>query len=421
MTIIKRPYYQSGSVLQDMNAPPLKDIIPKRMGTGNYQIKRDNFVEPDPKPRRMRFDDFQLTGLAKRGSDTGLGDKTLSELFSVDVPDPSDSLWLAEKQRLTNKYLNPPNALTKALTLEEIKLELLAHKPLGREQRKIRKRDNVSSSALSFRNKLEEMEQEIREGRAIDTGNINLIRDQLNGILANAEDISRMNQQQLGELSKMLNALYIPRTHEELGLPRFIGASFYNQNSGIINMFLLKNADHDPHLTLDKPIHGLLENGTNSLASMVSLISRSNNRYYIDLGNRKLLNKAGLMNMIGDIDGGFANPAVAITEAELNSSPSGSSVSPSQVPLPDSPMVGETLSFQSPSVGNTTITSPAPFIDTEERGRMINQLKNNIAELIQKKENLGNINTPAKMKKAKKINIQITEANFQIKELKKLQ
>ena len=27
--------------------------------------------------------------------------------------------------------------------------------------------------------------------------------------------------------------------------------------------------------------------------------------------------------------------------------------------------------------------------------------KNNIAELIQKKENLGNINTPAKMKKAK--------------------
>jgi hypothetical protein len=264
------------------------------------------------------------------------------------------------------------------------------------------------------------MEQEIREGRAVDSGNMNLIRDQLNGILANANDISTMNQQQLNELSTMLEALHIPRTHEELGLPRIIGTSYYNQKAGIINMFLLRNAEHDAYLTLDKPIHGIINNSSNSLASMVSLMSRSNNRYYLDLGTRKLLNKAGLISLVGDIDGGFENPAVAITEAELNSS-SSSSIEDGAEAESSSPVVSNALSFQSPSPSNATITSPALFIDPEERGRMINELKKKITELSTNKANLGTPNTQRKLNKVKNYNIQIKEAKRQLNELRKLQ
>ena len=339
--MIKRPYFQFGAVLQDTTAPPLSEIIPKRMGTGNYQIKRDNFTNSDPKPRNPRFDDFKITGLEKRGSDKGLGDKTLSELFSVDVDDPSDNLWLAEKQRLTNKYLNQQNPLTP----EQIKLELLAHKPLGRDQRKIRKRDNVASSALSFRSKLEEMEQEIREGRAVDSVKLATIEGQLNNILSSTNDISSMTQQQLNELAEMLEALHIPRTHEELGLPRIIGNDYYKLKSGIINMFLLKNAENHAVLSLQKPIFGITNNPIN-LSSMVSSMGLpNNNKQFLDLGNREMLNIQGLINLVNDIPEGFNNPAIGLSENEF------SVVYPSGAP-PETPSNTTSPSVISPSLSN---------------------------------------------------------------------
>jgi hypothetical protein len=356
--MIKRPYFQFGAVLQDTTAPPLSDIIPKRMGTGNYQIKRDNFTNSDPKPRNPRFDDFQIAGLEKRGSDKGLGDKTLSELFSVDVPDPSDNLWLAEKQRLTNKYLTQPNPLTP----EQIKLELLAHKPLGRDQRKIRKRDNVASSALSFRSKLEEMEQEIREGRAVDSGKLATIEGQLNNILSSTRDISNMTQQQLKESAEMLEALHIPRTHEELGLPRIIGNDYYKLKSGIINMFLLKNAENHAVLSLQKPIFGITNKPTN-LSSMVSAMGLpNNNKQFLDLGNRVMLNIQGLINLVNDIPEGFNNPAIGLSENELsivNSSSGASAETPSQASPPSN--------TTSPSVISPSLSNEENIIKLERK------------------------------------------------------
>jgi hypothetical protein len=423
--MIKRPYFQFGATLAYKQAPPLKDIITKRMGTGNYNIKRDNFSQSEAKPRNPRFDDYHIKGLEKRGSDRGLGDKTLSELFSVDVPDPSDSVWLAEKRRLITKYEGD------GIMPEQIKIELMSHKPLGRDQRKIRKQDNVATSALSFNKKLEEMEQEIREGRAVDSGKLALIEGQLNGILASTSDISSMTQQQLGELANMLEALHIPRTHEEMGLPRIIGTSYYKDNAGIVNMFLLKNAENDANLSLNRPIMGIT-NKPMSLNSMVSGMGANGDRkLFLDLGKRQMLNIQMLPGVANDI--GFENSAIQLSENEWNSlTMSGAeaesvsseaeaeSVSPEEDSVSSNPIFqlspSPNQSATTPTALNFTTQSPASntTTTTTQNVREINKLKNKLKQWEANKAKLKAYTNPEGMKR---IDRQIKKATKELKDL----
>jgi hypothetical protein len=160
----------------------------------------------------------------------------------------------------------------------------------------------------------------------------------------------------------MLEALHIPRTHEELGLPRIIGNDYYKLKSGIINMFLLKNAENHAVLSLQKPIFGITNKPTN-LSSMVSAMGLpNNNKQFLDLGNRVMLNIQGLINLVNDIPEGFNNPAIGLSENELsivNSSSGASAETPSQASPPSN--------TTSPSVISPSLSNEENIIKLERK------------------------------------------------------
>jgi hypothetical protein len=394
MTVIERIYYRHGDVLPDSEKS--KNIITKRVGFGNYLIQRENFTQSSPKARSPKID-FK-SGFGNRGNnDVNLSDKTLGELFAVDVDDPNDKLWLDEKERLILKYE------ATGLSPAQIKIELLSLKPLGRDQRKIRQTNNIGTSSLSFTKKLEEIEEEIRQNRIYDNGKLVVIENQLNSILSSSEDIGKMTFTQLNELVNLLETLNIPKNYEELNLPRLIGISYYNSKAGIINMFLLKNAEYDSIVSLDRPVYGVRDDNSITLNSMVTSMSRSNNRLYLDLENRKILTKEMVIRIVNNITGGVDNPSVQITYDELNGD--------------------VTMDFQSPvSNVTTTISSPPSFIGSPERNEMINELINKITELTTKRNkiNEGQGNSVNKNKQIYNINEKIKTAKSQLAELNKL-
>jgi hypothetical protein len=304
---IKRPDFISGNTRPSTETFDLK--IPKRVGIGNFTIRRDNFTRPPVKERTPLFNKTEISYTQNIKGKVDLSDKTLSELFDVDIPDERDILWLREKDRLKLFYKN------KGFTDNEIKLELQYHKPLGRNQRTIRKRDNIGTSKLSFNNKIDEIEQEIREGRGLDRDRLEVIYQQLNEIMGDISAINNMSNTQLQDLYKLIEKINIPETHEELNLARFVGASYYKKNAGIINMFLIRNSRRDSSLTLNEPIHGTTENGRNTIATMNA--SLGSNRYYLDLHQRRMLNWGQLKNIINDIPNKWENPSVQILPTEL--------------------------------------------------------------------------------------------------------
>ncbi len=69
----------------------------KRGGTGNNFIARQNYKIPQPRSRvdNLDFDRPRALNIQNNGVKIKLGDRTLSEMFHVQLDDPTDVTWIA--------------------------------------------------------------------------------------------------------------------------------------------------------------------------------------------------------------------------------------------------------------------------------------------------------------------------------------
>ena len=292
---IQRPAFKSGQVLQ-IKQQGDTDIskINQRNGLGNYDISRRNFQLSEIKPRMASdFDKIQALDIETQGVKIQLSDKTIQELFKTKIDDKTDTQWITEKAILIASYK------LKGMPDDVIERELEVNKPLGREQRKvISNQNNIgNSSNLTIADKLQEIKQEVQDGRAESKVQQATLLGQIALILQNTKDLENLTTAQAIDLSKTLASLNISRSAKQLGIsPRYIDIAFYNANKGLINMFLFANIQNDPNfnrgIDYRSPIYNLATQGSHFLqfTSLVTTLTRSKNRFYLDLEERGVIN-----------------------------------------------------------------------------------------------------------------------------------
>lgn len=323
---IQRPSFRLGTTKTQSVVVKPTDLqkINKRSGLGNYDITRRNFEASEIRPRIAGdFDKLQAIDIETQGAKIQLSDKTIEELFKTKVGDKTDTQWLAEKARLTALYT------ARGMTMQQIERELEVNKPLGREQRKITSNQNIGQSSLSLVDKLEEIKHEVEDGRAESRAQQAVLTAQLALIFADTQAISQLSQQQFQGLAQTVARLNLPRNHKQIGLePRYVDIAYYNANQGLVNLFLFSNITSDPNygvgIDFNRPIYNFAgqANGIPAMAftSAITAMGRGivnglNQRRYLDLDRRGLINHAQLMAAVNALPNQFANANVSIAPA----------------------------------------------------------------------------------------------------------
>jgi len=311
---LERPAYREGTSSMDFQAQKMPKQI--RAGLGNRDITRANFLSPDIRPRNaIDFDKLQAIDIETQGAKIQLSDKTIAELFKTKIPDPQDVKWIAERDRMRTAFQ------LAGLTPAQIEIELNTNKPLGREQRKINGQHNIGQSTLSMGDKLHELEQEVKDGRAESRVQQATIIGQFALVLADTNAIAGLTQLQLSNLGQALARVGVPTTHKRLGLiPRFVDNDFYLANAGLINLLLFSKVRETPNTVqynYDQMVLNFTRGDDNGmpgikLSSMVSLIRRQIDRRYIDLHRGGIITLNQMRAAVGAIPGGFASPDVDI-------------------------------------------------------------------------------------------------------------
>ena len=313
--VFKRPAFRAGVTY--METRPADDIsnINKRRGTGNRQIVRPAFNAPPIKPRQViSFDKLQALDIEQAGQKVQLSDTSLKAMFNVEVPDEQDTQWLAEKERLTQQFLD------NGMTQRQIDRELQVNKPLGREQRTISQLRNIGQSELTTANKLKEISEEIKSGNVQSRAEQAQMAGQIVEILDNVEDVAALSFEQLENLGRDLARIGVPTNHKRLGLiPRFVDNDYYLDNAGMINLLLFSKVRETPNTNqynydLLCKNYGSTQNGLPAikLTSMVSQLSRTTDRRYLDLERGGTINLNQLRAAAGGTRGGFNSPDFAI-------------------------------------------------------------------------------------------------------------
>lgn len=313
---IQRPSFRIGTT-QIKHEDPSQKFTNKRNGLGNHDITRRNFDASEIRPRIIDFEKLQAIDLETQGVKIQLGERTIEELFKTKVGDTTDTKWIEEKDRLTADYK------ARGMSTQEIERELEVNKPLGREQRKVTSSQNIGQSNLSVADKIQEIKQEVVDGRAESRLQQATLTGQLTLIFANTQVIENFTKLQLIDLSRTVARLNIPRNYQQMGFPRFVDVAYYTANQGVINLFIFSNVADDKNLDLDKPVYNFAGAGKQTtglpsvkLTTMISALGRQgNDRRYLDLGRRGLISKAQLISVVKVLAKEWDNPDVSVDPA----------------------------------------------------------------------------------------------------------
>jgi hypothetical protein len=275
------------------------------------------------------FEQLQLLSADEAGQLIKPGDTSLSYKTRVQIPDATDFKWIDEKKRLTAMYRTQftdagyPQDQIQAL----INRELEINKPLGREQRKITTTtdDIANINSLDTKQKLNEIIQEIKDGRGENLVEKQQITTQLALILADTKKVSFLSRVQLSGLGQSLARIGFPTTYEKLGLTaRFVDGDFYNKNAGMINLLIfskVRETDNDEkNFNYDQCVKNYAEYNSDNglpamkLTSLVSALGRKppKARRYLDLKRGGVISDTQLIGVVGAYADGYDNPLFSI-------------------------------------------------------------------------------------------------------------
>lgn len=322
---INRPAFVAGECCCKNDGPIDISKLNERNGVGNYNIDRPSFLVP---PIRARvagdFNKLQAIDLETQGAKIQLSEKTIAELFKTKVGDKTDTKWLDEKARLTALYT------VRGMTPSQITQELEVNKPLGREQRKITTNQNIAQSSLSIQDKIDEIKQEVVDGRGESRAQQALLIGQLALIFADTQAITQFTRQQAVQLAQTINRLNVPQDYRQMGLTaRYIDINYYRANAGLINLYLFSSVASDPNyangagpLNYNTIVYNFTANANGippiMFQSMITVMSQNNNRNprrFFDLERRGVISKAELDAIVLALPNGWNNPAISVDVA----------------------------------------------------------------------------------------------------------
>lgn len=306
---LARPSFKAGTFNRQEQPAQSIDTINMRNGTGNYNIERDNFLAPDIKGRRVpAFAELQAMAVSEAGTIIGsqFGSK-LSAKATIRVPDATDFEWLREKDRLSGQLTATYQAVLKAdgsrfYSDPEIKAfvakEISINKPLGRDQRYITKTtDDIANSTLSTSKKIDEIAQEVKEGRAESLVQQRAITAQLIQILNESTAFVGLTQANLDNMELIIPRIGLPTHYSQFGLTaRFIDKVAFNKTPGMISLLLLSRIRTIPQsiATYNQPVINSETGALLNLESMSRAI-RNDPPKFLDLEDGVLIRYSELL------------------------------------------------------------------------------------------------------------------------------
>lgn len=302
---LERKGFRAGTIdTRNLQAESI-DNINRRSGLGNRDITRKNFIAPPIQARNAnRFSKLQADDISKFNNEVELGTKTLKKLFDVDIPDPLDTKWLEDKDRLIKIFK------VRNLSDAQIEIELRTNKPLGREQRTTKVKTNIGKSNLTTGQKLAEISEEIKSGKTNSVSERAFITAQLVEALDKINDLSTLSNTQLTTLQQTVTSLGAPTKHKLLGFPRFINKAFWNANSGLLIFHILSRVRDDNRLSINKPVLNELVKGTATaitIKSMAGFIVKNEGRNnFLDLDDDAPISVVAKDYLVQEISNGNA-------------------------------------------------------------------------------------------------------------------
>ena len=250
-TNIRPNRFYAGEIATNTHAPDLKKN--NRAGRGNKLLERHNFKAAPIQGRDInRFQALQVLAL-NESKTVELGAATLGKLLEVKEPDPLDTKWTSEKARLKAILI------AKGLSDVEAETELKSNKPLGREQRTVTKTKSLGQANLSIDKKLDELKQEVDDGKAENlTGRATLLA-RLTLILSKAQGVETLSANNRFKINQLLAKSGIGTLRPfDLGIPDIVDWEWVNANNGnnraILELFLLSKVGTTSRITQQQPV-----------------------------------------------------------------------------------------------------------------------------------------------------------------------
>tara|TARA_R110000772_G_scaffold53495_1_gene122395 strand:- start:4329 stop:5306 length:978 start_codon:yes stop_codon:yes gene_type:complete len=322
--MITRPGYRRDTLIID-DDDKIPNIKNRRNGIGNRTITRPGTKQQSGISRSVIFNRMTVLGSEDAGI-VELGEKTLAKLFEVKVPDTTDVEWIAEKNRLIAKYM------TLGMTKEDAEAEVKINKPFGRPQRIITKQENIAQSALSTGQKIDELAEEVSQGRAEGKTDRALIRRQLILTLRSINSLTNLTKDELTNLKNLALRADIPSDHTALGLiPRYVDREFYDKNSGDINLlfvgkitqYIKSGGVESKGYNMNDIVKDFTASSNGRPAKTIPVMYRglirakSKDRKYLDLAEGGIITKKQIKKIANNVPQGFNNPIFGITDSDL--------------------------------------------------------------------------------------------------------
>lgn len=237
---LKRPAFLYNTGVQITgDAPSIEAFADKRQGNGNDKMTRPAFYQSPVQPRNLvNFDKLTAIDLTDENQMIRDRDGDKMAIFNVRFPDPQDSMWISEKNRIVDD-LKSKNSRIKP---SEIEAFLQLNKPLGRDQRTIIKKTNLFDSNMSLQRTIDIMYDELNSNQYVSNILQNTVKHNLERVMTKGKTLKKLQRKTLEELDFLVRKAKIPISHSELGLiPRFIDYNYYMANAGKINLLLFSN------------------------------------------------------------------------------------------------------------------------------------------------------------------------------------
>lgn len=299
--ILQRPYIEKTIINDTRNIDITPYIV--RAGIGNYNLERNNFCAPDVVGRQ--FDLFPAMQLVSPMNTVELGEKTISKMFDIKIPDPTDREWINEearqRARLTPIMRRNNPTLTANQITDLVNQELKRNLPLGREQRYTTGKQNIAQSALSTKDKLKEINEEIKQGRALNVQDKADLMAQLAIILNATQDPTQFDSMKMMLSSIIIGLKFTGLDYKQLfpSTLRIVSGEWLKANKGLALMYFLsyvpiQNDGTTELITMTHQIFNLIISGKIGKTSFENAtrqcsLVKPNSRKYIDLVRRALI------------------------------------------------------------------------------------------------------------------------------------
>ena len=234
---MRRPAFRAG---ERANVQSVQMPRNKRTGYGNHNLVRNNFIRPQIKGREeLDFEKLQAQDISDSGIKVQLGDKTIEQLFKIQVADPTDLEWLDEY-----------NARKGAGETDE---QLEKTPPLGRPQRQISKTKNFAQQGESVNDKVEMLTAAVLQGNTETKEQMAEITASVARVLGSNVSLQQLTHSNMRSLQEIIRHLNLPKNYRSAGfLHQLFDLDQYRNEQGLVNLYLLSNVPADR--TLNNPL-----------------------------------------------------------------------------------------------------------------------------------------------------------------------